>query len=198
MNKRDYSNKSAISRKRHKQKRKNRALLVSLILLLTITVGGTIAFIYTKTEGVKNTFNPSKVTCSIEETFDGKIKSNVSIKNTGDTEAYIRAKIIVNWMDTNGNISAVKPVANDYSLTLGDMNNWLNIGGYYYYTSPVGVNASTDILISKCEQLQEKEGYLLSVEILAEAIQSTPSAAVEESWNVTIAEDGTISNQEVE
>lgn len=186
MKKIDYCSRIVINRK--KQKREKIALLVSLVLLFTIAVGGTIAFIYTKTDGVKNTFNPSKVTCSIEEKFiDEKTKKEVSITNTGDTEAYIRARIVVNWIDDKGNISAISPeLGKDYSLDDYKDEKWIKIGEYYYYKYPVEVDKSTSFLINECKQITENEGYFLSVEILAEAIQSTPSKAVEESWNVQV------------
>lgn len=201
MKKIDYYSRTVINRKRKIQKRKKQkrekiALLVSLVLLFTITVGGTIAFIYTQTQSVTNTFKPSNVACEVDEDFDEKIKQDVSIKNTGDTEAYIRATILVNWIDDSENISAVKPVLDeDYSLSFAENNDWLKIGEYYYYKSPVEAKGHTDILIKECRQLTEKDGYYLSVEILAEAIQSTPSKAVEESWNIKIADDGTITGK---
>lgn len=200
MKKIDYCSRIVINRKRKiqqrkKQKREKFALLVSLVLLFTITVGGTIAFIYTQTGDVENTFTPSKVTCNIEETFKENIKSNVYITNTGDTKAYIRARIVVNWIgDEDENISAAKPVLGvDYSLSFAVNSGWLNIGEYYYYESPVEADGHTGILIDECRQLIEKDGYYLSVEILAEAIQSTPTDAVIKSWNVTVNSDGMIS-----
>ena len=200
MKKIDYCSRTVINRKRKIQKRKKQkrekiALLVSLVLLFTITVGGTIAFIYTQTQSVTNTFKPSNVACEVDEDFDEKIKKDVSIKNTGDTEAYIRARIIVNWMDNDGNVSAVKPVDDDYSLTLGDMDNWLKIGEYYYYIHPVDAGESTTDLINTCIQKKQKEGYFLSVEILAEAIQSTPSTVVTDSWNITLDGNGKITGK---
>lgn len=202
MDKIKYCSKSSIFRKRSTKKRKNMALLVSLIVVLTIIVGGTIAYIYTKTEGIKNTFIPSTVTCNIEETFQNNIKSNVCITNTGETEAYIRAAILVNWMPKEENtsnvkkVSASKPVLGEDYLLVDDKNDkWIMIGDYYYYKSPVAVDQSTSVLIKECKQLTEKEGYYLSVEILAEAIQSTPSKAVEESWNIKIADDRTITGK---
>ena len=200
MKKIDYCSRTVINRKRKIQKRKKQkrekiALLVSLVLLFTITVGGTIAYIYMKTGDVKNTFTPSKVTCDVTEDFNERVKKNVKIKNTGDTNAYIRATIIVNWMDNDGNVSAVKPVDDDYSLTLGDMDNWLKIGEYYYYIHPVDAGESTTDLINTCIQKKQKEGYFLSVEILAEAIQSTPSTVVTDSWNITLDGNGKITGK---
>ena len=201
MKKIDYCSRIVINRnrkiqQRKEQKRKKMALLVSLLLLITITVGGTIAFIYTQTGDVENTFTPSKVTCDIVESFDGSVKSNVYITNTGDTEAYIRAGIIVNWIGDDENISAIEPVlGEDYSLNVDEDDNWIKIGDYYYHKKAVSAGASTETLIRSCEQLQQKEGYSLFVEIIGDAIQSTPLDAVKGSWNVKIADDGTITRQ---
>lgn len=201
MDKREYCSRSAIYRKRKIQKRKKQkrekiALLVSLVLLFTITVGGTIAFIYTNTKPVTNTFEPSKVACEIVETFDYITKSNVKIKNTGDTKAYIRARIVVNWIDDNGNISAIKPVlGKDYSLEDDKNINWIKIDDYYYHKNAISAGAVTETLIKSCTQLDPNSEYSLFVEILGDAIQSTPSKAVEESWNIKIADDGTITGK---
>ena len=42
-------------------------------------------------------------------------------------------------------------------------------------------------------KIQTPDGYSLSVEKIADAIQSVPKDAVESSWPVTVNEDGTIS-----
>ena len=55
--------------------KKSLTLIVSLILIITIGVGGTLAYLITSTSAVKNTFTPSKVVISVDETFDGNTKS---------------------------------------------------------------------------------------------------------------------------
>ena len=77
-------------------------LVICLILLLMISVGGTIAFVVTHTSEIRNTFTESVVKCEVDETFKDNVKSNVSIKNTGDTTAYIRAFVNVTWMNESG------------------------------------------------------------------------------------------------
>ena len=82
-------------------------VVTALALLLFVTVGSTLAYIFTKTEPVENTFNPSKVACAVVENnnpdenradivLNDSIKTNVQIKNTGDTDAYIRVAVVVN------------------------------------------------------------------------------------------------------
>ena len=58
---------------------KTGALILSLLLLVTAAVGGTVAYLLTQTESVTNTFTPSKVACTVTENFNGETKSNVSM-----------------------------------------------------------------------------------------------------------------------
>lgn len=195
----------------HKQLRRPKrlaTLLVSLVLVLGVAVGGTVAFLSTRTDRKVNTFTPSKVTCEVTETFNDNVKSNVAVKNTGDTTAFIRAAINVTWMKdaeagteydaADQTVSAKIPVeGTDYSIKLADNTNWIQgADGYYYYQLPVGPQGSTGVLIEECKLLNKAsvpDGYHLSVEIVASAIQSAPDSVVQSMWHVTVA-DGKITS----
>ena len=193
---------------------KKSIIIASVMLLLLVAVGTTLAYIFTETEPVENTFNPSKVSCAVVEnngtpvtgsvTNTGNIKENVQIKNTGDTDAYIRVAVVVNWMDEAGTkVWATKPVEDtEYSITYANTPNWVKgSDDYWYYTKsvpPTEGNNLTDILIEKATQ--NKEGpkgtdgtqYYLSIEIVASAIQSTPETVVKKQWSSGIRDvDGT-------
>lgn len=162
-------------------------LLAALAVIAMGVVGGTVAYLVTKTGPVVNTFTPGVVSCKIDETFDGTTKSNVYVTNTGNTNAYIRAAIIVTWKDAAGNIAATVPAkGTDYTLELNE-TDWVEHDGYYYYKGSVAPNAQTENLIETCTAKNPYGDYTLSVEILADAIQSTPSNAVESSWHVSIS-----------
>ena len=97
--------------KRFRRKsRKSAALLVSLLLLLSVTVGGTIAFLMDDDGPLVNLFNPSQVTTNVVETIDGTTKKDVKIQNTGDTDAWIRAAVVITWQDSAGNVYGQLPV----------------------------------------------------------------------------------------
>ena len=129
------------------------------------------------------------MTCDVNETFNGTAKSNVSIKNTSDIPVYIRASIIVTWKDPSGNVYGQLPVAGtDYTISYD--TGWTRQGDYWYCNSEVAVGAKTPVLISSCTEVAgkaPKENYRLSVEIIAEAIQSQPDRAVQQAWGVTIS-----------
>lgn len=191
--------------------KKKTLLTMSVALLLSVAVGVTLAYILTKTEPVENTFNPSKVACAVvengsaTENTDGIVenratKTDVKIKNTGDTDAYIRVAVVVNWMSDNGTkVWATKPVKSidgtdgDYTITYNLKDNgWIDGGdGYYYYTQPVAKSDLTDILITSATQLTQKgpvgtdnTQYYLSIEIVASAIQANGmgAASARDAW----------------
>lgn len=161
-------------------------LLVSILLLACIAVGGTLAFLIAQAGPVVNTFQPSKVTTAVEETLTGGTKTNVKIANTGDTEAYIRAAVVVTWKDEKGNVYGQVPVLNeDYTITFATNTGWTeSADGFYYYTTPVAPDNETGILIANCSPKAEApEGYSLDVMILGSGIQSVPAKVVTEAWS---------------
>ena len=188
---------------------KKSIIIASVMLLLLATVGTTLAYFFTETNPVENTFEPSKVSCAVVEnggtpvtgsvTDTGNVKENVQIKNTGDTDAYIRVAVVVNWASADGScVWAQQPADDDYPLTYNLSNGWFNGGdGFYYYSKTISPEELTTILINEAKQLksapQTPDGiqYYLSIEIVASAIQSTPETVVAEQWGVTV-NDGVI------
>lgn len=175
--------------KHHKRSRgrtgKSAALLVSLLLLLTVIVGGTIAFLMDTDGPLHNLFNPSQVTTKVEETLSGDIKKDVYIKNTGDTDAWIRAAVVVTWQDADGNVYGQAPVeGTNYDITWG--TGWATgDDGFYYWTSPV--KAETGVTGDLIETISPKgnppaDGYYLTVEIIGSGIQNKPAKVFNTEW----------------
>lgn len=162
-------------------------LLAAVIVLLAGAVGGTWAFLVAQSEPVQNNFTYAHVSCKIDEKFDGTTKSDVKIQNTGDIPAYIRARIVVTWKDASGNVSAVPVKNTDYTIAFNE-KDWTQQGGYWYCNTAVDATGFTPVLITECKKTSNanvSDGYNLSVEILADAIQSEPASAVTEAWKYT-------------
>ncbi len=173
-------------------KKLNKGRIIALSLILAVialsAVGGTVAYLFDRTESVTNSFSPVQVSCLIQETFnDGElVKENVSVKNTSDIPAYIRAAVVVTWTDLTGGISAKAPISGvDYVIEFGSGAWERGADGYYYYSVPVDSGAQTDVLITSVRPLTYKTGYTLTVEVLAEAIQSSPANVVTDTWGYT-------------
>lgn len=167
-------------------------LIMAVLLLLGAAVGSTVAFLIDKTDPVTNTFTYAKVSCEVTEEFKNNTKEHVQVKNTGTIDAYIRATYVVNWVDEQGNIAAAVPEGYEYTLNETTDGKWgKGSDGYFYYTSPVAPGSSTEGSLLTCTvTYPENPEYTLSVEILAEAIQSTPDKAVREAWGVSISPSG--------
>ena len=162
-------------------------LCMAIIMLIGAVVGSTVAYLITNTDAVENKFAYASVSCEVKESIDGNTKKNVQITNTGDTDAYIRATYVVNWLDSAGAIAASVPEGYSYTLTENPDSKWTkDTDGYFYYLSPVAPGASTPGSLLTCTvTYPEDPEYTLSVEILATAIQSAPAKAVTEAWGVT-------------
>lgn len=168
--------------------------LLSVVMILVLGAGATLAYIHMSTQNVTNTFEPTNVSCDVEEEFADNVKRNVKIKNTSNIEAFIRSEIIVTWKNEAGEIYGKLPVKNiDYIMNLNlaeeDEEGWkAGKDGFYYFTLAKAPGAATDNLIDSCylkEGASAPDGYYLSVEIIASAIQ-----AEGESFGASTGEKG--------
>lgn len=166
-------------------------LAISVLVLILGLVGTTLGFLVDQTSEIKNTFQSAKAKITVvEDITTSGVKNSVKIKNESDKfPVFIRARVIVTWKDDAGNVSATAPVeGTDYKLTW-TKENWVeHTDGNYYYTNSVDVGASTVYLFTDCKPVDGKapEGYHLSVEIIADCIQSYPADAVEEAWGIQV------------
>ncbi|MDD6315683.1 MAG: hypothetical protein PUB63_01515 [Clostridia bacterium] len=171
-------------------RRQSLVLVASILLILAISVGGTLAYLATQTGPVANTFTPTSVGTEIEEKNEGNVKKNVTVTNTGSTDAYVRAAIVVTWINDAGEVYPQAPVlGTNYTMDLNKADDaWKEYGGYYYWYAPVPGGEKTGVLIDSAEPIGDApEGYYLSIEILAQAIQATPKAAVIDAWGSDVA-----------
>ena len=177
-------------RKPHKGRGRLAMMVLSVVLLLALAVGGTLAWLSTKTTPVTNTFTPAKVTCDVTENFDEDtgVKTNVNVTNTGNIAVYIRVKLVT--YRTNDAGQHIGGTAELPKFNLG--KNWVEYGEYYYYTLPVEPNAqphtnlADSMTLEKSYKDEDADGGKQALDVMAEAIQSAPEKAVGEAWGVTI------------
>ena len=187
---------SDTEQRRHSSIAKATAVLVSLLIVISMTVGATLAYMFLNTGAVTNTFTAAgDSTPKIEESFtlNNTKKENVYV-NVGDPgyAVYIRAKVSINWTKGDADnvtqeILALYPPkkGEDYSITYHDSTYdtaaedknglyWIEgSDGYWYYNSPVS-KGRTDDLIEICTVLKpcQIDGYTLQVDIMAQTIQA--------------------------
>ena len=157
-----YNGSHVSPRKKSGGPRRPLLLLASLVLLLALAVGGTVAWLNSSSGPVTNTMIPGQVPITINEKFENGTKSDVSVTNNGNIDAYIRVAIVANAVDDNGNIIA--GTAPSYTV---NETNWQYLDGYYYYKGAVAPNGKTEELFTG-PPVDVRGGEL---NILAESIQ---------------------------
>ncbi len=172
-------------------------MILLALVLAAMLIPAVYAYMVHRSQTVANVFIPAEVTCDIEETFDGKNKTAIAVRNTGNIDAYIRLRLVFHWEDSKGNVVAWDM---DPPAFTCDTANWKQIDGYTYcYKVPVAPGMTTGNLLTSTitmekisveEKISTNESvfyeYYPVLEVIAEAIQSIPEEAVEASWNVTI------------
>ena len=172
-----------------KRTRKKIIFLAGCLIFINL-IGVCYAYLTEHSNKVNNTFELGSISCNIEEeSFDGIIKDNVSVKNTSEVGAFIRSKIITTWMSKDGkSVYSETPEPNkDYIININEKDWFIGTDGFYYYKYNVESKSNTSVLIDEARLLEDvtpPNGYYLSIEIISSAIQSNPSHAIEEAWEV--------------
>lgn len=176
-------------------------VLAALLVLVLGIVGTTLAWLTDKTKDLTNTFEYAKVSCEVLETVTQTTKSDVRIKNTGNTDAYIRATYVVTIRDYNGNILYDAYETETFQKYMKDLEGKISTDpywqkgedGYLYYRLPVPPDGETHNLFGLGEiidyakiKINERTYAKTYVEILASAVQAMPTNAVTEAWGATV------------
>ena len=147
---------------------------LALALVLTLSVGGTIAYLITDTRPVTNTFTPGKTDISIYEKTSGPSKNEITVKNDGNVPVYIRVMIVANYHTNTGNVCGQHSSVHVPTFSLN--SNWLKASdGFYYYKNPVGAGDSTENLIAQGSSItlnNAADGCVMYVDVLAQSIQA--------------------------
>lgn len=157
-------------------------LLVTVLLSLAVA-DVTLSLLFDRTEPLENVFIPLDLRISMDD--------QNSIKNVGDTPVYVRALAVAVWASTDDEhtISAIEPVEEvDYRVTEEEGHWFLASDGFYYHEHLMVPDASIP-LFSNIEQLKEKPGYELKIQIIASSVQAYPTEAVSYAWPAVKVDD---------
>ena len=173
MYKGNYSSRNK-NRKRRLRWHKEFVLLMSVVVLLVGVAGGSLAYLFTNSDPVTNTFLPAHVDSVPVESMnaDKTEKTNIGAKNTSDISAFLRATISYHWENNDGQILAETPSVNIDPPD--ETTDWFKVDGIYYYKNvvPADTAVSTYFISSISVNGTAPEGYHLVVDVLTEAIQA--------------------------
>ena len=173
--------------KNRKRNTKLFASVLAIALVLTVGVGGTLAYLIANGGSITNIFNPTQASIQIvEDTFDGNEKKNVYIENTCEIPVYVRVALVPTWEDANGNPVGTTATLDDLNIDWGS-DKWVKSGDYWYYKEAVAVGAVTENIIDTATVVTAN-GYKMNLQIIAEAIQADgvkgETKAVVDAWGV--------------
>lgn len=104
---------------KHFIKAQAKLLVTVLTLVVVLGIGATVAYLHDTTDPVTNTFDPAQLDTKIEETVDTNGTKNVVIANTGKSNAYVRARIMVSGIAPSDVEITTNSAATQESATAG-------------------------------------------------------------------------------
>lgn len=186
--------------------------LLSVTMLSSFAITGSVCYLKTETPPITNEFYPGVVNIGIvEQSKDGGanltnglnlvLNNNSAVKKVWiknmdtpghNASAYIRVKLVAIWRNPDGTGSGL-PADITYTMAPDDPSTpgkWIKTGTgadtIYYFTKPVAAGATTDQLLDSVTikgNLPKNKN--LEIEVLADAIQSDGEAAEStNTWGV--------------
>lgn len=139
-------------------------VFLGILLAMAVCSGETLA-LFSDKKDVINSGIAGSVEVEIEEEISGLTKSNIAVKNTGETSAYLRIKVTLPEIP-GVTITAVR-----------DSEKWKEgADGYFYYDEIVAPGSDTEILYRSItyDRIPERVSPdQLQIIIYSEAVQST-------------------------
>lgn len=169
-------------------------ILISFLLILILGVSvcpKSIAYLsWTNEEILENIFKISKPNIEVEEKFDFEHKKDIKVKNTGNTDVYVR--VALSSFLTDENCDEENCTRYPLNRRVTDFNldsNWLKIDDYYYYRKVLAEgDITTDLLNGGSIDNIKVDGKKLQVDVVSQSLQATPVDAVEKNWGIKISQ----------
>lgn len=165
-----------------------------IVLLLSASIGGTLAYLADTSGPVENVFSPPTVDVTVTDNVVNNTKKDVTITNGSSFPVYIRVAIVANWRDADGKIVKVWETGEGTFNSLAP-SPWVLFNGIYYYTEPVAANSAipADKTLFQSftyeDSIKPEGAAYLEMDLLVQAVQSSPVNAVQDVWGVTITKD---------
>lgn len=186
--------------KKNNKSKRNLIIVLLLFMVGISTISYSLAFLtWSNEDPLINVFTKPNVDIEIEEDFDDEIKQNVAIRNDGNIDIYVRVALKPAWIlrDDDGNIEYLGTAVDNIVLT--NLNGWIKIGDYYYYTTPLAPNANTTELVGsdgiEIPTVRPRSDATYKVDVISSAIQANPATAVSEAWNVEVVNNEIVGGQ---
>lgn len=174
------------------------AVLLALALVFAVAIGTTLSLLVWQSEEDRSSFVPADADCGI--TVEN---GAYYIENNGDTDVYVRALFTVTWKTDDGEIyGKTLPVETvDYRIAINTDDWFVGDDGFYYCRYAIAPDDRSpafikDFIVADSGDDESEsmgndvnaprfpEDYDIVLDVIAGAIQSEPSDAVEDYWNI--------------
>ena len=136
---------------------------------------------------------------TVEEDFDGCLKSNLSISNSSEYNVYIRAMIEANWVNADGDIVAPCDIDKEGSFTGFNVSStggrWTrHTDGFYYYKKAIRPGRKTvNLFTSYIPGPAPVSGCHLEMTVSAQAVEhEVNQKSARKAWGDDIPVAGSI------
>ena len=174
------------------KKSAKRLIFVPLILLVLLC-GTVFAYMFHQTNLQENQFTPASVSCVVHEQLNGTgeytsgthgadSKTSIKVENTGNIDCYIRVRFVSYWVNKDGQVMSKASEMPSIQVK----NGWAagSCDTYYYRSIVKPDTYTTELLAAPITLKTSEEGYFQVLEVFAEAIQSNPADAADQSWSL--------------
>lgn len=168
--------------------KRNWALLVLVLCLSTCAITGMILAKYADDNQMESGIDITAqgvLSVAVSDPVVEGYKHSYTLSNRNDSNVpvYVRAAVLVNWQDSEGNLWAVPPKeGSDYII---EATSCTKLGDYYYYNDSCEPSDAFQLSVNLAAGAKPPVGYTLHVTILAEGIQCIPENAASDAWGVT-------------
>ena len=162
-----------------------RTVIISVLAVLVLSLGGTLAYLEAKTNFVTNAFTSGVVNISIDEDFEGQpinsegVTKKVVICNDDKdgrlnvVPVYVRVNLVATWVNDDDTVAAIDA---DSLIEYNFVSDKWSKGedGYYYYDEILNPNEKTEELIDSVrlkDGVEVPENGHLEVSVLADAVR---------------------------
>lgn len=182
---------------KHFIKAQAKLLVTVLTLVVVLGIGATVAYLHDTTGVVRNIFDAAQLDTKIEETLGTDGTKQVVIANTGKSDAYVRARVMVSGVkDTQlqivGSLDEVDKESSSVYLVMPNVSvgdkKWSQFDGDFYYYSDIlpGTRNETDVAKRKTSML------LQAVIIGGQVLENDPDFL--DTFTVTITHESVLAS----
>lgn len=166
---------------------KRKILIVVIVMCMIGCMGVSLAYMFKELSPKTASFEKAIVTCSTNVLSDNHQINSISVTNTGNTKAFVRICLSVH-MENNDN--QIVGAFTSMPYIAYDINNWIKDGDTYYYRYALNPGESTRAFLQSTITLTgtsfNNAPARQVIDILAEAVQTEPTSAIEETWGKTV------------